>query len=184
MPQLERKQTLTSTPLQTSQIIEEAQKPQWQRDLDKAKRITAAWKAGKVTWDELSWLRVYSAREEKAEQEKLEQAAATEAKKQQWVLDGQRRHQGILFAGGDPVWTRRHLNRAFLGYGDKSDSDSDSVLSPSESDIDDPDSGRIREDGTVGGRKTPRGPTSTPAPEVVEEEVSPSIRSHIPSLLT
>jgi len=129
-------------------------------------------------------LRVFFDREAKAEQEKLEQAAATEAKKQQWVLDGQRRHQGILSAGGDPVWTRRHLNRAFLGYGDKSDSDSDSVLSPSESDIDDPDSGRIREDGTVGGRKTPRGPTSTPAPEVVEEEVSPSIRSHIPSLLT
>ncbi|KAI4616774.1 hypothetical protein J4E83_006354 [Alternaria metachromatica] len=164
------------------QVIEEAQKPQWQRDLEKAKRITIAWQANKATDDERCWLRVFFDREAKAEQEKLEQAAATEAKKQQWVLDGQRRHQGILSAGGDPVWTRRHLNRAFLGYGDKSDSDSDSVLSPSESDIDDPDSGRIRKDPPVVGKKPAVGATSTPTPEVVEEEAKTKIADAISSL--
>ncbi|KAI4666132.1 uncharacterized protein J4E78_003599 [Alternaria triticimaculans] len=166
----------------TGQIIEEAQKPQWRRDFEKASRITAAWQAGKATDDERCWLRVFFDREAKAEQEKLEQAAATEAKKQQWVLDGQRRHQGILSAGGDPVWTRRHLNRAFLGYGDKSDSDSDSVLSPSESDIDDPDSGRIPQDPPAVGKQPAVGATSTPTPEVVEEEIKTQITDAISSL--
>ncbi|KAI4919466.1 hypothetical protein J4E90_001601 [Alternaria incomplexa] len=166
----------------TSQVIKEAQKSPQTRELDEFNRLVAARLENRETSVERALLNLLLEREAKIEQEKLEQAAATEAKKQQWVLDGQRRRQGILSAGGDPVWTRRHLNRAFLGYGDKSDSDSDSVLSPSESDIDDPDSGRIREDGTVGGRKTPRGPTSTPAPEVVEEEVKAKITDAISTL--
>ena len=181
---MNKKQTLTSTPLQTSQVIKEAQKPQWRRDLEKANRITAAWQENKATDDERCWLRVFFDREAKAEQEKLEQAAATEAKKQQWVLDGQRRHQGILSADRDLPWKNRQLDRAFVGDGDKSSSDEDSVLTDFEGDIAILNPDRIREDGTVGSEKTPRGPTSTPAPEVVEEEVSPSIRSHIPSLLT
>ncbi|KAI4610831.1 hypothetical protein J4E80_007860 [Alternaria sp. BMP 0032] len=166
----------------TGQIIEEAQKPQWQRDFEKANRITAAWQENKATDDERCWLRVFFDRDAKAEQEKLEQAAATEAKKQQWVLDGQRRHQGILSAGGDPVWTRRHLNRAFLGYGDKSDSDSDSTLSGSESDISTLNPDRIPQDPPVVGKKPAVGATSTPTPEVVEEEAKANIADAISTL--
>jgi len=129
-------------------------------------------------------LRVYSAGVAKAEREKLEQAAATEAKKQQWVLDGQRRHQDILSAGRDSVWSNRQLNRAFVGDGDKSSSDEDSVLSDLEGDIAILNPDRIPEDGPVVGKQPAVGYTSTPTPEVVEEEVSPSIRSHVPSLLT
>ena len=185
LPQFKDKQLLTSTPLQTSQIIEEAQKPQWKRDLGKASRIIAAYldkkKPTRDDQDDLDWAKAIHA---KIEQEQLAQAAAIEARNQQWVLDGQRRHQGILSAGGDPVWTRRHLQRAFLGYGDNSDSDSDSSLSDLERDPATINPDRIPEEGPVAGKQPAAGATSTPPPEVVEEEVSPSIRSHIPSVLT
>ncbi|KAI4629196.1 uncharacterized protein J4E87_003458 [Alternaria ethzedia] len=164
------------------QVIKEAQKSPQTRELDEFNRLVAARLENRETSVERALLNLLLDREAKIEQEKLEQAAATEAKKQQWVLDGQRRHQGILSAGGDPVWTRRHLNRAFLGYGDKSDSDSDSVLSPSESDIDDPDSGRIRKDPPVAGKQPAVGDTSTPTPEVVKEEAKTKIADAISTL--
>ena len=183
-PQLKRKQTLTSTPLQTGQIIEEAQKSPQTREIDEVNRMVAARLANKATPVEEALLRLLFDRETKIEQEKLEQAAATEAKKQQWVLDGQRRHQGILSADRDLPWKNRHLNRAFLGYGDRSDSDEDSVLTEFEGDIATLNPDRIPEEGSVVGKQPAVGDTSTPTPEVVEEEVSPSIPSHIPSVLT
>ncbi|KAI4679829.1 hypothetical protein J4E81_010233 [Alternaria sp. BMP 2799] len=167
----------------TSQIIEEAQKPQWKRDLGKANRIIAAYldkkKPTRDDQDDLDWAKAICA---KREQEQLAQAQATEAKKQQWVLDGQRRHQGILSAGGDPVWTRRHLQRAFLGYGDKSDSDSDSSLSDLERDLATINPDRIPEDGPVVGKRPAVGDTSTPTPEVVEEEAKANIADAISTL--
>lgn len=180
LPQFNRKQSLTSTPLQSSQVIEETQKSQETRELNEINRIIAARQANKATWDELARLNVFFANEAKIEQERLEQAAATEARNQQWVLDGQRRHQGILSAGRDLVWKNRQLNRAFVGDGDKSDSDSDSVLSDVVSDISDLNPGRIREHGTVVREKIPRRPKSSPAP--AQDDHKTKIADTIPSL--
>jgi hypothetical protein len=115
---------------QAAHIVDEAQKPKRQADLEKARGILDRRQKGQaVSWVELEWTKTLCAREAKVEGAEMKDVTATDMKKQQWQQDQEREIQEISAANKHPPWTTRMLPRARLGEGDKSDSGSDSDLS-------------------------------------------------------
>jgi hypothetical protein len=115
---------------QAAHIVDEAQKPKRQADLEKARGILDRRQKGQaVSWVELEWTKTLCAREAKVEGAEMKDVTATDMKKQQWQQDQERKIQEISAANKHPTWTTRMLLRARLGEGDKSDSVSDSDLS-------------------------------------------------------
>jgi hypothetical protein len=115
---------------QAAQIVDEAQKPKRQADLEKARSILDRRQKGQpVSWVELEWTKTLCAREAKVEGAEMKDVTATDMKKQQWQQDQERKIQEISAANKHPPWTTRMLPRARLGEGDKSDSGSDNNLS-------------------------------------------------------
>jgi hypothetical protein len=164
--------------------IEEAQKPQQQRDLEEAQRIiTARLQAGSVSQDELDWASALCAREAKTEQEELEQAQAAEARKLQYHQEQQRRYREIMAANQSPEWTARMLTRAYLGEGDNEDSEDDSDLSSVASDISALNPDRSPQTNSAKGKKT-RANKKTAAKKPTDEEVSPTTTPSLPQHFT
>jgi hypothetical protein len=115
---------------QAAQIVDEAQKPKRQADLEKARSILDRRQKGQsVSWVEIEWTKTLCAREAKLEGAEMKDVTATDMKKQQWQQDQERKTQEISAANKRSNWTTRMLLRARLGEGDKSDSGSDSNLS-------------------------------------------------------
>jgi hypothetical protein len=115
---------------QAAQIVDEAQKPKRQADLEKARSILERRQNGQpVSWVELEWMKTLCAREAKLEGVEMKDVTATDMKKQQWQQDQERKIQEIRAANNHPPWTTRMLPRARLGEGDKPDSGSDNNLS-------------------------------------------------------
>jgi hypothetical protein len=115
---------------QAAQIVDEAQKPKRQADLEKARGILDRRQKGRpVSWVELEWTKTLCAREAKLEGAEMKDVTATDMKKQQWQQDQERKIQEIRAANNHPPWTTRMLPRARLGEGDKPDSGSDNNLS-------------------------------------------------------
>lgn len=115
---------------QAAHIVEEAQKPKRQADLEKARGILDRRQKGQpVSWVELEWTKTLCAREAKVEGAEMKDVTATDMKKQQWQQDQEREMKEISAANKHPTWTTRMLLRARLGEGDKLDSGSDNDLS-------------------------------------------------------
>ncbi|CAN9303397.1 unnamed protein product [Alternaria sp. RS040] len=113
-----------------AQIVDEAQKPKRQADLEKARGILDRRQKGQsVSWVELEWMKTLCAREAKLEGAEMKDVTAIDMEKQQWPLDQERKIQGISAANKDPISTTRMLLRARLSEGDKMGSGSDSGLS-------------------------------------------------------
>ncbi|KAL1797308.1 hypothetical protein ACET3X_003914 [Alternaria dauci] len=111
-------------------VVNEAQKPKRQVDLEKAYSILERRQNGlSVSWAELEWAKTLCAREAALEEAEKKGATATQTKKQQWQQSDERRIREIRAANKDSTWTSRMLLRNRLGEGDKSDSESDSDLS-------------------------------------------------------
>ncbi|RYN23434.1 hypothetical protein AA0112_g9348 [Alternaria arborescens] len=113
-----------------AQIVDEAQKPKRQADLEKARSILDRRQKGQpVSWVELEWTKTLCAREAKVEGAEMKDVTATDMKKQQWQQDQEREMKEISAANKHPTWTTRMLLRARLGEGDKLDSGPDNDLS-------------------------------------------------------
>jgi hypothetical protein len=81
---------------QAAQIVDEAQKPKRQADLEKARSILDRRQKGQsVSWVEIEWTKTLCAREAKLEGAEMKDVTATDMKKQQWQQDQERKIQEI-----------------------------------------------------------------------------------------
>ncbi|CAN9198908.1 unnamed protein product [Alternaria alternata] len=73
-------------------IVDEAQKPKRQADLEKARSILDRRQKGQpVSWVELQWTKTLCVREAKLEGAEMKDVTATNMKKQQWQQDQERK---------------------------------------------------------------------------------------------